>query len=287
MSDENFEYKGILFSSRALAVKDLEFVENEFQVQDGDIFNVTYPKSGTIWMMELLSLIYTNGDPTWCKTVPSWERVPWIEVPAIRRVIQKNNCPRLFTTHLPRSHFCKSFSGSKAKVIYTARNPKDALVSLYHFAKMSVFFEDPGSFPEFLEKYLSGDLVYGSWFDHIKGWMEMMGNENFLLNTYEALQKDLRGSVIRISSFLGKDLDERALDSVVENASFNNMSKNSIAYVSLLSEEYMEHGKSPFMRKGVSGDWKNHFTVSQSKYFDEIYKEKMKDFSYKFPWDET
>ncbi|KAG8434057.1 hypothetical protein GDO86_012432 [Hymenochirus boettgeri] len=285
MSDECFKYKGIQFSSRALTVKDLEFVEKEFQVREDDVFNITYPKSGTIWMMEILSLIYTDGDPTWCKTVPCWNRVPWIEAPATEKQLQKKNCPRLFTSHLPRSHFCKSFSGSSAKIIYTVRNPKDAFVSLYYFAKRSIFFEEPESFDLLLDKYLSGDLPYGSWFDHIKGWMEMMGKENFLLNTYEDLQKDLRGSVKRICKFLGRILDDAALDSVIENASFSNMHKNSMAYNILWADAIMKPGKNPFLRKGISGDWKNHFSVAQCEYFDKVYKEKMCDFYVKFPWD--
>ena len=32
-------------------------------------------------------------------------------------------------------------------------------------------------------------VQFGSWFDHIKGWIRMQGKENFLFITYEELQK--------------------------------------------------------------------------------------------------
>ncbi|KAF1540801.1 Sulfotransferase family cytosolic 2B member 1, partial [Eudyptes schlegeli] len=43
------------------------------------------------------------------------------------------------------------------QVIYTVRNPKDVLVSLYHFARIFRPYKDPGSLEEFLEKFLEGD----------------------------------------------------------------------------------------------------------------------------------
>lgn len=43
------------------------------------------------------------------------------------------------------------------QVIYTIRNPKDVLVSLYHFAQMFHPFKDPGSLDQFLEEFLKGD----------------------------------------------------------------------------------------------------------------------------------
>ena len=42
------------------------------------------------------------------------------------------------------------------KVIYVARNPKDAMVSSFHFHKMAVFLDDPGTFQEFMDKFLKG-----------------------------------------------------------------------------------------------------------------------------------
>lgn len=37
-----------------------------------------------------------------------------------------------------------------------ARNPKDVLVSSFYFHQMAHFLEDPGTFAEFLDKFLSG-----------------------------------------------------------------------------------------------------------------------------------
>ncbi|XP_063292305.1 sulfotransferase 2B1-like [Pelobates fuscus] len=283
---ELINYKGIFFPTLSTTLKDLNFIENEFQVRDDDIFNITYPKSGTTWVTDIVSLIHTNGDPTWSKTVPNWDRMPWLESAYVSdRLQNENSSPRLITSHLPKHLFSKSLSHSKAKVIYTVRNPKDVVVSLYYFSKMSVFFKEPDNFNEIVEEFLTGDLPYGSWFDHIKGWMELMGKDNFLLNTYEDLYEDLRGSVIRISKFLGKNFDDAIIDSIVEHATFKSMKDNKMSNFTLLPGTYMDQDKSPFMRKGVTGDWKNHFTVVQSEYFDKIYKTKMHNYPVKFPWD--
>ncbi|XP_018431999.1 PREDICTED: sulfotransferase family cytosolic 2B member 1-like [Nanorana parkeri] len=277
-----------MFPIMACQEEDITFAENEFLVRDDDIFNITYPKSGTTWVIDILSLIKKNGDPTWNKTAPNWERVPWIENNGIARKLQvSEEKPRLITTHLQRHLFVKSFTGSKAKVIYTIRNPKDVAVSLYYFSKMSSFFDDPGDFDQFVKVFLTEEIPYGSWFEHVKGWMEMFGKDNFMIQTYEDLQTDLRGSVIKICTFLGKELDDKAVDSVVENVSFQSMKENQMSNFSLVPSEFMDQMKSPFMRKGVAGDWKNHFSVALNESFDKIYKMKMQDLKVKFPWDKN
>ncbi|NWW65420.1 ST3A1 sulfotransferase, partial [Ifrita kowaldi] len=43
------------------------------------------------------------------------------------------------------------------QVIYTVRDPKDVLVSLFHFARIFRPYKDPGSLEEFMEKFLEGD----------------------------------------------------------------------------------------------------------------------------------
>ncbi|XP_043944809.1 sulfotransferase family cytosolic 1B member 1-like [Protopterus annectens] len=107
---------------------------------------------------------------------------------------------------------------------------------------------------------------------------------HILYELYEEV-KDLRGSVVKICQFLEKNLDDDAVDAVVRNASFSCMKDNKMANFTLVPETMMDHKRSPFMRKGICGDWKNHFTIAQSKYFNKVYQERMKDAEIKFVLD--
>ncbi|XP_075461451.1 sulfotransferase 2B1-like isoform X2 [Ascaphus truei] len=171
------------------------------------------------------------------------------------------------------------------QIIYTMRNPKDVFVSLFYFAKILPLYKNSENFQLFLENFLQGDVLYGSWFDHVKGWMQMKDNRNVFFITYEELQQDLRGSVVKICEFLGKELDDAAIDLVVKHSSFQSMKENKMSNYTLLPQHVLDHKKGSWLRKGISGDWKNHFTVAQSEYFDRVYQEKMKDLNMKFFWD--
>ncbi|XP_075461446.1 sulfotransferase 2B1-like [Ascaphus truei] len=285
MSIEYFLYKGVNFAPGIHFEENLNFAENEFQVLDDDVFNVTYPKSGTNWMLEILNLIKCQGDPTWCNSVPNWERSPWYETRDGQSQIKDVLSPRVLCSHLPFHIFSKSFFTSKAKIIYTMRNPKDVFVSLFYFAKILSLYNNTENFQLFLENFLQGDVLYGTWFDHVKGWMQMKDNRNVFFITYEELQQDLRGSVVKICEFLGKELDDAAIDLVVKHSSFQSMKENKMSNYSLLPQEMLNHKKGSWFRKGISGDWKNHFTVAQSEYFDRVYQEKMKDLNMKFFWE--
>ncbi|XP_072463548.1 sulfotransferase 2B1 isoform X2 [Notamacropus eugenii] len=286
MTGAYFKYKGINFPVGLYAPETISYVEKDFKVRDDDIFIVTYPKSGTIWMIEILSIMLKDGDPSWARSVPNWERAPWCETVLGSLSIMQKTTPRLISSHLPIQLFPRDFFNSKAKVIYIIRNPRDVLVSLYHYYKIAGHLKDPGSLDQFLQDFLNGEVQFGSWFDHIKGWMRMEGKDNFLLITYEELQEDLRGSVQRISEFLDHPLEEAALDSVVQNSTFRTMKENTMCNFTLLPSILLDQRQGAFLRKGVCGDWKNHFTETQCEVFDQSYREQMQGLHTTFPWDE-
>ncbi|MGH0146944.1 UNVERIFIED_CONTAM: hypothetical protein FKN15_009080 [Acipenser sinensis] len=178
-----------------------------------------------------------------------------------------------------------TLSQEEKHVIYVARNPKDVLVSYYHFHKVAVMMETPKDFNEFFDKFMEGRVCGSCWFDHITGWYTHKDEMNFLYLTYEEMIQDLKAAVLKICSFLGKQLDEQQIDSVVKHCTFKQMKTNPNANYESVPESLLNHKNGAFMRKGTVGDWKNHLTVAQNEMFDQVFQERMRDLPLKFVWD--
>ncbi|XP_059122820.1 sulfotransferase 1A1-like isoform X1 [Peromyscus eremicus] len=96
--------------------------------------------------------------------------------------------------------------------------------------------------------------------------------------------KDPKREIKKILEFLGHSLPEETVDLIVHHTSFKKMKENTMANYTTLSSHYMDHSVSPFMRKGIAGDWKNTFTVAQNERFDVQYAEKMTGCDLIFRW---
>ncbi|XP_050986703.1 amine sulfotransferase-like isoform X1 [Labeo rohita] len=256
-----------------------------FEIRDSDVFVITYPKSGTIWLQQILSLIEVKGDVTATRDQLNSDRIPWIELVESEKQFDSAPSPRIRVSHLAYKFMPLQLKQKKGKVIYVARNPKDALVSYYHFHKYANMLETPKDFDSFFEKFMEGNVYGNCWFEHVKGWYSHKDEMNFLYITYEDMIKDLRSVVEKIISFLERDLTTQQLNDVVEHSTFKNMKTNPQANYQQVPVILLNHQLGAFLRKGTVGDWKNYFTVAQNERFDKVYQQKMKDVPLSFKWD--
>ncbi|POI29181.1 hypothetical protein CIB84_007069 [Bambusicola thoracicus] len=229
-----------------------------FQARHDDLLIATYPKSGTTWLSEILDAIYHDGDLEKCRRDAIYNRVPFLEltVPGMLsgvEQLEKTPSPRLVKTHLPVHLLPASFQEKKCKVIYMARNAKDVVVSFYYFHQMAKIHPDPGTLSEFLQAFMDGKASIPT----------------------PAVPQDPRREVQKILQFLGKEVAEETVARILHYTSFQEMKKNPTANYETMPTELMDHSLSPFMRKGVSGDWTNHFTVAQNERFDQHYQQQM------------
>ncbi|KAG7281551.1 hypothetical protein CRUP_007585, partial [Coryphaenoides rupestris] len=181
-------------------------------------------QTGTTWMQEIVPLIQAEGDPAAVRSLPNWERVPWLEQVFARTLNLEQRPSRLLTTH-------------------------------YHYSMM------PASFFEVRPK----------------GWLNADEKEHIFYISYEEMITDLKSAVTRLAQFMGKTLDSEVVEKIADRCVFENMKKNDMSNYSKDTRGLYDLSNSEFLRKGITGDWKNHLTAAEAEYFDSVYKDKMKD----------
>ena len=185
--------------------------------------------------------------------------------------------PHYFFTPLPFHLLKNCFTRSRPKVICIMRNPFDQLVSFYHMYKMcEPYGQYTGSWDEFYEElYKEGKLFYGSYFDHLAGWwVEHQDHKDHILYIkYEDMHKDLHSVLIQVASFLGKELAGDIIPGILAQLSFENMKKD--PKVNRSDTPFFNQSLSPFLRKGMVGNWKDFFNEKQTEEIKKQYTERL------------
>ncbi|XP_070557347.1 sulfotransferase 1A1-like [Ptychodera flava] len=177
-------YEGVLFYDLLFPVPSLEAVK-EFQVREDDVFLATYPKSGTTWTAEIVSLIRNSDDIDSIDKVPLLKRVPSLEEKCIpkSKLLETMRSPRYMQTHLIKRLLPREIFTVKPKVVYVARNPKDVLISYYEFKI------HPWSWDEFFDNFLKGNVCFGSWIENVEYWWEHRHDDSVLFVFYEDMTR--------------------------------------------------------------------------------------------------
>ncbi|XP_035234093.1 amine sulfotransferase-like [Stegodyphus dumicola] len=275
--------------------------------RDDDVFIATYPKCGTTWAQQMLILIFRHGKP-----LESFMRFgavsPFLDMAGVKAVEEMPR-PNAIKTHLP---YHLAPHSVKAKYIYVTRNPKDCCVSYFHHTRDKGNYEFNGTFDDFFELFLSGNVEFGDYFDHLLSWYYHRNDPNMLFLTYEQMKEDPSAAILKMASFIDDDLyaeplrnDPEKLRDIVKFSSFDYMKEatakvieeiKSMTEEDIAKSELPGHVKKFFsrvseksengfskkkkfdgnLRKGITGDWKNYFSEDQSKRMEEKFAEKTK-----------
>ncbi|XP_077203210.1 sulfotransferase 6B1-like [Paroedura picta] len=171
---------------------------------------------------------------------------------------------RIIVTHLSPHALPSSIFKNKAKILVLIRNPKDTLVSYYHFInKIGIF--PPSTWDDHFTSFMDGKVAWGSYFDYLAEWDKYIDEENITAISYEELKENLNVGLKKIAQFLGFSLNEEEIQSIVDKSTFAAMKQKG-------SETHGEFGDILF-RKGSVGDWKSMLSESQNKEMDKRFEE--------------
>ena len=203
---------------------------------------------------------------------------------AVLRTIQKMAPPRIFSSHVPYRFIEKQVIKDKVKIIVVMRNPKDALVSMFHFYQMNAAMGTfQGTWDEFFQLFKDRHLWGENFIDFSVAWWKLRHLENVFITSFEDMKRDTAKIIRQVADFLGKQLTDEAVARIVEETSFKKMKDNpKVNRQDLADAGMFDFNKSTFIRKGTVGNWKDYFTAEQEKYVNDLYREKCEPIGLKF-----
>ena len=190
----------------------------DYKPESTDVFIVTPPKCGTTWMQQIVHGLRTRGSMNFDEIT---RVVPWLEMAhdtGIDIYAPQVAHPRAFKSHSTIDELPKG-----GKYIIVVRDPKDALVSDYHFMEGMFFEKGSISLETFArEDYIPGRNIH----KHILAFWDRRNDVNVLPLCYENMKADLPRTIERVADFIGIALDEELKHIVLKQSDIKFMQEH-------------------------------------------------------------
>jgi hypothetical protein len=257
-----------------------------------DVFVMTYPKSGTNWMLQIVYQLIHHGKGEFDhihSVVPWQDAIPatrtmrnyaiplkmataWRTAPEPKRLIKT----RLNWELIPYS--------KQARYIAVVRDPKDVFVSLYLFVRENLPGRATPSMSAFYRAFLEGNSMTGSWAVNAAGYWAQRHRPNVLVVSFASMKQDVEATVRRVAGFL----EIRVTDEVIQEL----CRKFSFDYMKTIDERFAPYrgaawrSKTLMLRAGKQGGWSSLLTSEQQREMDATFNAELQSLGSDLPYDE-
>ncbi|HEY7764168.1 MAG TPA: sulfotransferase domain-containing protein [Aestuariivirgaceae bacterium] len=259
----------------------------QYKPRSDDIVIATYPKCGTTWTQQIVSLlIFQSPEP-----VPVMKISPWIDrrfgpsVETVLAEIEAQEHRRFLKSHLP-------FDGlpfyDDVKYIHVGRDGRDACMSYHNhvtgltpatlelFDKIGVQDEKigrpyprpPADPAEYFHRWVADENVPVPPFFHFEeSWWNVYESPNVLFVHYNDLKADLSGEMRRIAEFLEISVRPDIWPLLVAAAGFEAMREAGDVLMSHVAGIF-QGGSQRFFHRGTNARWHGIFREADLALYD-------------------
>ena len=213
-----------------------------------DTFLVSFPKSGNTWARFLIANLVRPDQKIDFSNVN--DVIPGPEVTPNRQLVRLPG-PRIIKSH-------QYFDPRYPRVIYIVRDPRDVVVSQYHFQRKRKLVSDGTPLTDFVERFIAGQTCYyGSWGEHVGSWIATKhGQPGFLLLRYEDMVADTPCELTKVARFLNVDATPAQIAEAVARSSADKMRQLEKSQAQQFSSTKNTRQDIAFVRAAKAGGWR-------------------------------
>ena len=243
----------------------------DYKPASTDVFIVTPPKCGTTWMQQIVHGLRTRGSMDFDEI---GRVVPWLNMAhdmGIDINAPQAADPKAFKTHSILDEVPKG-----GKYIVVLRDPKDALVSHFHFFEDFYFEKGTIDLETFArEHYIPGRNVH----KHLLSLWGRHKDKDVLPLCFENMKADFEGTIERVADFIGIRLDEELKQIVLKQSDIKFMQEHKDQFEDHLIRKARSaamrlplDGKLNKVRNGQVGEAKDKVSEHIQQELDEIWQ---------------
>ena len=258
-----------------------------------DVIVMTFPKSGTNWMMQIAHQLIHHGRGEYDHI---HDVIPWPDIETMPGFMRRYAIPLSQATdwqsaperkRVIKTHFNWDLVpySTDARYIAVVRDPKDVFVSSYFFLKNGVYGSAMPRPETWYRAYLSKNFMMGgSWAMNAAGYWAQRHRPNVLVFSFKSMKKDLRGTVKTVAGFLGIAGSEVLIDEVSRLSTFEHM--KSIDHKFNMGQLIPWREAGAMIRAGRQGGSSELITPAQQREIDAHFQAELRELGSDFPYAE-